>query len=221
MCNESKVLLPGPPPPCSRTLACGLDWEHTCEGCTAHTIMPYNHNWCRLKALGARLRHMTNCNSAVQSSALRKCNNLLGKNKDIYYFPNLTPQPGNPDMSLESMASICLIVKTAAEAPDVDFIKTKNCWMNFGLGLGQISNNFQRGPKLTSAILYDIFMQSRILSIDDVTMKSINSEEHWSCSTAGAVRARPGFQGHPQFLMVPSYHYSLELRAQSPTLLSI
>lgn len=50
--------------------------------------------------------------------------------------------------------------------------------MNFGLGLGQISNNFQSGPKLTSSILYDIFMQSRILSTDDDAMKSINSEEH-------------------------------------------
>lgn len=76
--------------------------------------------------------------------------------------------------------------------------------MNFGLGLGQISNNFQRGPKLTSAMLYGIFMQSRILSTDDDAMKSINSEEHGGCSTAGAVRTHPGFQGHPHFLVVPS-----------------
>lgn len=71
MRNESKVLLPGTLPPCSRTLACSLGSEHTREGCTAHTIVPYNHNRCPLKALGAR-RHRTNCNSAVPSSALRE-----------------------------------------------------------------------------------------------------------------------------------------------------
>lgn len=205
MCDESKELLPGTLPPCSRTLACSLGSEHIRDGCTAHTIVSYNHNRCHLKALGARLR----AHDKLQFWGTVSCSSgnvtvYSGKTKTFNISPVFTPQPGNPGMSLESMAFVCSIVKTAAEAADVDFIKTKNCWMNFGLGLGQISNNFQSGPKLTSSILYDICMQSRILSTDDDAMKSINSEEHWSCSTAGAVRARPGFQGHPHFLVVPS-----------------
>lgn len=47
--------------------------------------------------------------------------------------------------------------------------------MNFGLGLGQ---NFQHGRKHPSAILYCIFVQSDVLSIDSYKIKIlINSEK--------------------------------------------
>lgn len=84
MCNESKGLLPGTLPPCSRTLACSLGSEHTRDGCTAHTTVPYNHNRCHLKALGARLRAHDNlqfCSTVFCSSG--NVNSLLGENKDV------------------------------------------------------------------------------------------------------------------------------------------
>lgn len=61
------------------------------------------------------------------------------------------------------MVLIYSILKTAVEAADMDFIKTqtKHWGMNCGLGLEQISNDLQGGPKLPPAILYYVFMQSQ------------------------------------------------------------
>lgn len=123
MCNEFRVLLPGTLPPCSRTLACSLGSEHTREGPHHRALQPQPMPPESPRSKTTAHDKLRFCGTVFCSAG----NSLLGENKDVYYFLSLTPQPGNPGMSAETMASVCSIVKTAAEAADVDFIKTKNC----------------------------------------------------------------------------------------------
>lgn len=77
---------------------------------------------------------------------------------------------GNGTPALSESSIHCSQLRHLSSPANVSFIKNGSikCWLGIK---DRIPNNLWNGPKYTSAILYHIFMQSGILSIDNYKIK--------------------------------------------------